>query len=340
MKVIACALALSVFLPTICVANADYIFRYGHSQGTQHARSQSMLYFEQELERRSAGRISVELYFSSVLGTEREMMDMVATHILQGTRGGLFVDANPKYTIFMLPFLLDNWAQVLRLLRSEFTENINRESRTNGFYIPATGISQGFRAHTNSVRPIRSPADMSDLKMRVPQQEVYLKTAQAFGASPQEMPASEMYQAFRLGVIDGQDNPPANIWDYKLHEVQRYMTITHYATGPDPLVVSLAWYQKLPEDLQYVFTEISVEAMMLSDEIGLAEDEAHIEKLSQTMQINRVEGEALDAFRSRIRPVYQYFVDKGHFDWQDIRQARCVAVVGDAGPCPASFVDT
>jgi tripartite ATP-independent transporter DctP family solute receptor len=320
-------------------AKPDFIFRYGQSQAAQHPRGQSMSFFEAELESRSGGRIAVENYFSSVLGTEREMMDMVATGMMQGTRGGLFVDANPKFSIFMLPFLMESWEQALRLLTSNFTKKINIESQNYGFYIPATGISQGFRAHTNNVRPIHTPDDLSDLKMRVPQQEVYLKTAQSFGASPHEMPASEIYQAFKLGVIDGQDNPPANIWDYKLYEVQQYLTITHYATGPDPFVVSLSWYRLLPDDLQIIFNEVAHETMRLSDKISLEGDEFHIEKLSQYMSVNFVVGKDLDLFRSRIRPVYQYFIDKGHFSWQDIRQARCVAEVGDKAVCPTSFID-
>ena len=130
-----------------------------------------------------------------MLGSEREMMDMVATGVLQGTRGGLFADANPKYAIFMLPFLVENWDQAERLVNSSLTDEINVAARDNGFHVPATGISQGFRAHTNNVRPIRTPADLSDLKMRVPPQQVYVLTAQVFGASPQEMPASEIYGA-------------------------------------------------------------------------------------------------------------------------------------------------
>ncbi len=178
-----------------------------------------MVFFKEQLEARSDRQISVENYFSGVLGSEREMMDMVATGVLQGTRGGLFADANPRYVLFMLPFLVEDWDQAECLVNSSLADEINAGARDNGFHIPAIGISQGFRAHTNSVRPIRSPEDLADLKMRVPPQQVYVLTAQVFGASPQEMPASEIYGALRTGVLDGQDNPPSNIWDYHIYEV-------------------------------------------------------------------------------------------------------------------------
>ena len=164
-----------------------YVFRYSHTQQPEHPRSKSMRFFEETLEERTVDRIQVENYFSGLLGTDREGMDLVATGVIQGTRGGLFADASAKYHLFMLPFLVENWDQALRLINSPFTQRINRGARANHFHIPACGISQGFRAHTNSVRPIHSPQDLRGLKMRVPPQEIYVITALAFGVNPQEI---------------------------------------------------------------------------------------------------------------------------------------------------------
>ena len=284
-----------------------------------------MQYFEEQLERRSAGRIQVENYFSSVLGSEREMMDMVATGVLQGTRGGLFADANPKFVVFMLPFLVENWDQALALVNSEFATQINDGARENGFHIPATGISQGFRAHTNNVRSIRTPEDFRGLKMRVPPQLVYVLTAQVFGASPQEMPASEIYGALRTGVLDGQDNPPSNIWDYNIYEVQKFMTVTHYATGPDPFMVDLDWYESLPEDLQLLFDTVAVESIRYSDELNRVAELEMIAKLDGVLEVNYLSGQDLQPFQELAQQVYEYFIDRGVVSAQEIREAASVA---------------
>ncbi|MEM7387617.1 MAG: TRAP transporter substrate-binding protein, partial [Verrucomicrobiota bacterium] len=177
------------------------VFRYGHEQPAGAIRSQSMAFFETELEKRSGGRLAVELYFGGVLGNERELMDLVATGALQGTRGGFFADANPKFALFNLPFLVADWDEAMRLMQSEFVRKINEGARERGYHIPATGISQGFRAHTNSRHPIRHPDDLKGMKMRVPNQEVYVQTALAFGENPQELPASDTYQALQTGVV-------------------------------------------------------------------------------------------------------------------------------------------
>ena len=306
-------------------ADDHYLFRYGHSQPAQAPRSQSMVFFENELEARTDGKIQVENYFSATLGSEREMMDMVATGALQGTRGGLFADANPKFVIFMLPFLVSDWDQATRLLNSDLTKRINEGARLRGFHIPATGISQGFRAHTNNVRPIKTAGDLAGLKMRVPPQEIYVLTAQALGASPQEMPVSEVYSALKTGVLDGQDNPPSNIWDYKFFEVQRFMTITNYATGPDPFIVDLNWYERLPADLKKTFDQVAIEAIAYSDELNRESEQDYISLLEQEMEVNYVGEDDLDSFRQLTDPVVRDFIERGVFTDEDLRIAREIA---------------
>ncbi len=299
-----------------------YVFNYSNSQPEQHPRSQSMVFFEEELEQRSDGRIQVENYFSAVLGTEFEILDMVVTGVLQGTRSGAFIHANKKYYLFMLPFLVDDWDQALKLINSEFTQNVNREARANGFHIPACGISQGFRAHTNNIRPIRSPDDLKGLKMRVPPQEVYVINSLSLGVNPQQLPYSEVYMALKTGVVDGQDNAVSNIWDYKIYEVQKYLTISYYATGPDPFMVNLDWYESLPDDLKLIFDEVAVETMQYSDRLNRDNEDLYLKQLSEKLETNYVSSANLEKFREAAVPVYQHFIDKGYFTWEDIDNAR------------------
>ncbi|MGB5816194.1 MAG: TRAP transporter substrate-binding protein [Thermoanaerobaculia bacterium] len=301
------------------------IFKYANEQPEAAIRSQSMLYFKDELEKRTDGRIEVELYFGGVLGNERELMDLVATGALQGTRGGFFADANPKFNLLTLPFLVDDWDQALQLVNSDVVREMNQGARENGFHIPATGISQGFRAHTNNVRPIKHPDDLEGLKMRVPMQEVYVQTALAFSTNPQELPYVEVYQALQTGVVDGQDTAPSNIWDFKVHEVSKYLTITNYATGPDPMLVNLEWYESLPADLQVLFDEVAVETIALSDKLNREQEEEFIDKLSEQLEVNYVTGADLEPFREAVRPVYEYFIDQGDFTADEIERARKAA---------------
>ena len=318
-------LLLAVGLSSCSGPETVYRFRYANSQPPQHARSVSMVFFEQELENRTNGRIEVENYFSGSLGTERQLMDLVATGVLHGTRGGFYADANPKYSLFELPFLVEDWDQLLRLIYSDFTARINRGARANGFHVPACGVSQGFRNHTTSVRPLRTPDDLVGLKMRVPPQEVNVMTSRAMGANPQVIPFVEVYQAIKTGVIDGQANALSNIWDMKFHEVQQYLSVLNFSAGPDPFMVNLAWYEGLPADLRIVFDRVADEAIRYSDRMNRESEAEYLVKLATKLEVNYVRGGDLDPFREKARVVYEHFVNKGHFGWEEIEEAQRVA---------------
>jgi len=116
-------LLLFLFIASCSKKEEGYIFKYANEQPESAIRSQSMLFFKKQLETKTKDKIKVELFFSGVLGNERELMDLVATGVLQGTRGGFFADANPKFNLITLPFLVDGWDQALRLVNSSFMQN-------------------------------------------------------------------------------------------------------------------------------------------------------------------------------------------------------------------------
>lgn len=309
-----------------CTTNeSGHVFKYSNEQPESAIRSQSMIYFKEKLEKETNGRIKVELFFGGILGNERELMDLVSTGALQSTRGGFFNDANPKFNLLTLPFLVGDWDQALRLVSSPFMEIINNGAKENGFHIPATGISQGFRAHTNNKKPIKHPSDFKGLKMRVPMQEVFIQTAKAFGANPQELPAIDIYQALQTGVIDGQDNPPSNIWDFKMHEVSKFLTVTNYATGPDPFIVNLSWYNTLTPELKIIFDRVAKETMAKSDKMYRSKETEYLEQLSNYLEINYIYDDALIPFQNAVKPVYNYFINKGMFTIEEIKIAQKIA---------------
>ena len=306
-----------------CEKNREnYVFKYSNEQPEAAIRSQSMIFFKEKLEEKTNGKIKVDLFFGGILGNERELMDLVSTGALQGTRGGFFNDVNPKYNLLTLPFLVSNWDEATNLVNSSFMEEINNQSKENGFHVPATGISQGFRAHTNNKKPILTPEDFKGLKMRVPMQEVFIETAKAFGANPQELAAIDIYQALQTGVIDGQDNPPANIWDFKMHEVSKYLTVTNYATGPDPFIVNLKWYNTLTPELKIIFDQVAKETMARSDEMNKEKESEYLDMLSKYLQINFITDERLIPFQKAVKPVYDYFINKGMFTMDEIQTAQ------------------
>ncbi len=319
-----CFLVTIVILALIASACSDdqFVFKYGNAQNKSDPRSLSMEFFKAELEERTAGRIEVENYFGGILGTEREMADAVATGALQGTRGGMFEDASTRFNIVLLPFLVEDWEQAICLVRSPWMTGVAEQGTARGLHIPAVGISQGFRAHGSNEHAITTLADFEGLKIRVPDaQEVFHRMEDALGANPQGIAQSETYSALRTGVIEGTTSPPSDLWDRRQYEVLRWITIDHHATGPDPLMVNLDWFESLSPDLQEIFDAVARETLELSDELYSSLEEEIVAKLADEVEIIQPSSAVIAEMKARTRPVYDFFVDRGDFTWDDINAA-------------------
>lgn len=302
-----------------------YLFKYANTQSPKHPRTKSMFFFKDILEQASNGKIKVEVYHSGVLGKEAEVLDMVKLGTVQACRGGLFERANKKFLLYTLPFLFENAEQVMKVIRSPMGEEINRDALKNGFHIPATGVAGGFRNITSNVRPVNTPADLKGLKMRTPPIDMTIKTFKAIGASPQQVAYTETYMALKTGVVDAQENPFSNTVDMKFYEVQKYLSVVNWQLHPDPLYVSPAWYNSLPEDLKSVFDAVARATMIYSDTIWLNSEDGYYHLLKENLKTNEISKENRKLFVEKVKPVWQYYVDEGFFTWDDINRAIAIA---------------
>ncbi|MGQ7249283.1 TRAP transporter substrate-binding protein [Halomonas sp. V046] len=312
------ASCVPLVLAATSVEAADYVFRYGHSHSANHPRSESMRYFEKELETRSDERIDVTLFFDGTLGREEDVIQQVQMGIIQGTRSGLFAQANPAYQLFLMPFLFDDTDQVLEVVHSEIGDQLAAGALDNQIYIPATGLAGGMRQLTNNVHPVRSLDDMHGLKIRTPPFPVTIRAFEALGASPQQIPFTETYMALQTGVVDGQENPPSNIYDMRFQEAQDYLTVLNWQINPDPFFISAKWYRQLPEDLQQIVTEVAEETMERSTTAWLAAEQGFLDRLGETMEIDTLSTAERSEFVEAVAPIWQTFVDDGVFTQQQL----------------------
>ena len=314
----ATAVCLAFAMPA---SAADFTFKFGHAQPETSVRHKSMELFKERLEKESNGRIAVSLFGAGKLGNEAELMDMVKMGTVQGTRGGAFAKANKKFLIYTLPFLFKDTDSVLKAMRSGFGADVAKHAESNGYYIPATGVAGGFRQISNSKKAIATPEDVAGLKIRTPPIETSVKTMQALGANPQSIPYGETYMALKMGVVDGQENPPSNIAEMKFYEAQKYLSLVDYQIHPDPLMVNLKWYQSLPEDLKAIFNKVAKESMAWSDTNWLASEASYMDTLKKNMTVNSVSPENRARFVEKVKPVWEAYVKDGTFTEAEIQAA-------------------
>ncbi len=103
------------------------------------------------------------------------------------------------------------------------------------------------------------------------------------------------------------------------------MTVTHYATGPDPFMVDLDWYENLPEDLQQIFDAVAIESIRYSDELSRIAEAEMIDKLESVLEVNYLNGSDLQPFRELAQQVYQYFIDNDVVSAEEVREAASIA---------------
>ena len=112
-----------------------------------------------------------------------------------------------------------------------------------------------------------------------------------------------------------------DLWDRRQYEVLDWITIDTHATGPDPLMVNLEWYESLPVDLRGIFDEVAREALVYSDELYMKSEEEIIARLSEDVEIIRPTSSVRAQMKAHTEPVYEFFVDRGDFRWDDIEAA-------------------
>ena len=305
-----------------------YEFKYANQQPENHSRTKSMQFLKEELEKRSNGRIKVEIYHSGVLGTEKEMFEMCVTGAIQGFRGAFYENLNTQFLIYNLPFLFQNYEEMIHFNASEMATKMRENGSVKGIYIPAVGFT-GFRSMINNTRLVKIPADLKGIKVRSPGQAPILSFYKLFDASPQEMAWSEVYMAMKQGALDGADNSPSNIEAAKMSEVAKYYSALNYMAGADPFMVNMAWYESLPADLQKIFNEVSREAMAYWDNLEKDATQQAVKNVREAPgvvdSIDMSEHPELAAqWEKASAPLWEEFVDAGYFSWDDIKQAQAI----------------
>lgn len=300
---------------------AEYVAKYSESWPVGSPRVNAAEVFKTIAEKASGGRIKVEVYPSGQLGIEKNTTEALKTGVLQVTRGAFYSKANPRLNLFIQPFLFDNFEQAKKALGSPIAKEARENAKKNGFYIPAMGF-QPPRVFTSNKGPIETPSDLKGLDIRVPGVDVDRRTMSALGANPQNIPFTETYMALKQGVVDAQENPVIQIKDMKFYEVQDYMTLLGWRQEIDPIMISLKWYNSLPEDLQEVVTFAAEKSQEYLNWAYTTQKERYEEFLRGEMEVNTVPKEDISLFADKAKSVWQYYINRGHFTQEDIDEMR------------------
>ena len=290
---------------------ADFTFTFAHVLTEDTPNARAAVVFKEEVEKNSNGRIEINIRPAAQLGGDVEIIEqtqMGLVHIAIPPTGNL-ANFNEQMYLFDLPFLLNDNAAMMRVLDGEVgTELLGTLDANNLHGIAMWGA--GFRHMTNNIRPINGPADLAGIKMRTLQAPTILSTYRAYGANPTAMAYVEVYNGLQQGVIEGQENPLANIASMKFYEVQKYMTLTGHAYHTYAAVMNKQAWESLPEDLQTVIADAMIVGRDAARQFTNEDEAKTLDAIKDQIEIQSLSDEGRAAFIEASKPIYDEFRDK------------------------------
>jgi tripartite ATP-independent transporter DctP family solute receptor len=294
------ALAASLALPALA---QNVKLTLGHGAAPGNPRHEAALKFAEIVKAKTSGRIEIQVAHSAQLGDDAAMVTALrsGTLDLSANSQGAVSTVVPEYAALGLPFLFSDVKQAWSLLDGPVGEELAKRTAAKNMVVLGYW-DNGIRHVTNSKRPIKAPADAKGLKLRTPPDAMTVDIVQALGADAQQIKFAELYVALQQGVVDGQENPLANIASAKLYEVQKYLSLTGHKYEVNPFVISKRTWDKLTPADQKVLHEAAAEATTLQRKLSKEADE----KLAADLKAKGVQIDTVDrkAFVDATRPVY------------------------------------
>ena len=241
-------------------ADASIHFKAGITGSMSGAYAAGLVALRNHLEEMSDGEMTVDIYPSSALGNESDMLDAVSmgTQDMIVTSTGpipAFANATANWAVLDLPYLFPTAETAYEVLDGEVGQFLLGEFDGTGVKALAF-FENGYRCTTNSKKEIVHPDDLKGMKIRTMENKVHMATYTVLGATPTAMAMGEVFSALQQGTIDGQENPfSITYYANKLHEVQPYMTENNVFYSPSVLAISQDVFDGLTEDQQKILVE-------------------------------------------------------------------------------------
>jgi tripartite ATP-independent transporter DctP family solute receptor len=308
---LAAAVAMVFCFSVMGMAADVYKISAGIGLNDKSAQFQSMKFFKELVEKNSDGKIKVDLYHSSQLGDDREMMEALQ----MGTQEMTCPSTAPiapfvnGFKVFDLPFLFPTYEAADYVLDGPVGQDLLNQLPEIGL-IGLAYWENGYRQLTNSKRAVATPEDCKGLKVRTMENPIHLAAWKALGANPTPMAFGELFSAMQQKVVDGQENPWGTIYLQNFPEVQDYSTDTGHVYSPFVLLMSKKFWDKLPEDLQKVVKEAAMEAKDHNRKLNREMNAKYLDELKKVMTVTILTPEQKAAFQEAVQPVYDQFADE------------------------------
>lgn len=237
--------------------------------------------FEKTVEEKTNGDVQVEVYSGSQLGSDEDVLEQA----IVGAGVGIITDpgrlSNYVYDIGVLqaPYIVSSYDEALKLFETPTFQELAAQVEAQGFNILSFNYYQGERELFTKT-PVTGPADLKGLRIRSSGSQVVTSTLEAMGANTTVLAWSEAYQALQQQVIEGVEVHLSAAVGSSMQEVTKYLAFTGHQQLLTGLVISDAWFQKLPAEYQQILKDASFEAGKSASENVIAKNDEYLKTLT------------------------------------------------------------
>lgn len=282
-----CCLAL---LTTSCQdLGAPKTVYLAHTLPTSHPVHKAMEVFAASLREESQGSLNVKIFPDGQLGTEREVLELLQIGSIAMTKVSAATMANfaPEYEVLGVPYLFRDKTHQFEVLEGDVGKQI-LASGTDYLLKGLCFYDAGARSFYTVKAPIKTPADLQGLKIRVMNHKMSVDMVNEMGGSATPMAYGELYSAMEQGVVDGAENNPPSFVTSRHYEIAKYYTLDEHSSVPDVLVMGTGYWETLNEQEQQWVMDASAKSSQ-------AQQEFWRENVEECMQI--LEEAGVEVFR-------------------------------------------
>ena len=268
------AAAVAMSLPFAAQAQAPMVIKFSHVVAEKTPKGQGALKFKELAEKKLPGKVDVQVFPSSQLFGDAKEMEAVLLGDVQLIAPSLskFDRYTKKIQIFDLPFLFDDIEAVDRFQSSAKGQELLTSMKNRGL-VGLAYWHNGMKQLSTNRDKLTRPEDVKGLKFRIQASDVLEAQFRALGAKPQKMAFSEVYQALQTGVVDGTENPPSNLFTQKMHEVQKYVTLSDHGYLGYAVIVNKKFWDGLPADVRGQLETALEQATRYANQIAKVEND-------------------------------------------------------------------
>lgn len=290
-----------------CKPMMSGLFTGSDTHPSDYPTVKAVEYMGQWLAEKTGGRLGIKVYSGGQLGSELDTLEITSFGGLDFNRVNLapLNSIEPMTIPFCLPFIFDSVNHMRRTVDSKAGDEVLAALEPHGL-IGLCFYDSGARSFYNRLHPVRTPADLKGVKIRVQASDLYVAMINALGANAVPIPFGEVYQALGQGVIDGAENNWPSFVSSRHYEVANNLSLTEHLQTPEVLVMGKpSWDRLSPEDRILVRQAARASVPVMRDlwdkRVAVAKQE--VEKSG--VVVNTVDK---DPFAALMRPVWDQFV--------------------------------